>query len=154
MDLTFSFRNTQGQVFSKTYRNYVLLHSLFAICDMALHREYLPLLPFEPEKPIGPIDGDKDHLKNPPPGFWERDAEKCFKAAKDYLDLMTTCHEYGALVETPMTGFSLFYVLQISKLVRSAHDLCMLTLVQYCGAVFSPRWIKSNTFGKRETTVS
>jgi hypothetical protein len=120
MDMILNQRRTNGQIALQTYRYYVLMHSVFAISDMALHREYLPTLPYQEDKPKGPIDGPMcNELKDAAErekmdGWWEEDAEKCFKAAREFLDLMWTSYENGALVETPMTGFSLFYVLQIS----------------------------------------
>ncbi|KAF2637139.1 hypothetical protein P280DRAFT_139703 [Massarina eburnea CBS 473.64] len=121
MSLTLDPKRTNGQIASRKYRPYVLLHSVFAICDMALHREYLPLLPCYESKPNGPIDGDiSPALQKPPPSkkypgrnWYEESAEKCFKAAREFFDLMCTCQESNTLVETPMAGFSLFYVLQI-----------------------------------------
>ncbi|KAF1956365.1 hypothetical protein CC80DRAFT_548662 [Byssothecium circinans] len=115
MDLILSETVTNSQIAFKKHRDYVLLHSIFAICDMALHREYLPGLPCGEPKPAGPIDGNiPDALNTGRPDHWyEEDAEKCFKACREFLELMGNCQDRNALVETPMTGFTLFYALQI-----------------------------------------
>lgn len=96
-----------------TYRSYVLLHSIFAICNISLHREYLPFLPWGLSKPSGPLDEPfpKEPRAGEPEGYWQRSAVKCFKTAKDFNDLMSTCKKRGVLVETPISGFAMFHVL-------------------------------------------
>ena len=77
-----------------------------------LHREYVPFMPIRCKKPEGPLDPplfppDKYDV---PPGFWEDSARECFKAAREIMDLVRTCQEWSALVETPIVGFAIYTV--------------------------------------------
>jgi hypothetical protein len=65
---------------------FVSLHMLGAICQIMIHREYLPFLPVRCTKPEGPLD--PPHLPSAPPGFWLTSAELVFKAAKDITVLI------------------------------------------------------------------
>jgi hypothetical protein len=117
-DLHLTDRNTSYYIRSRgTSRSYVQLHSVLALCDMALHREYIAFLPWDQRKPAGPVDGRE--LPPPPANkatYWEDNARVCFKAAKQFNDLARACLEEGVLVETPVVGFAMFYVLQIGVL--------------------------------------
>ena len=77
-----------------------------------LHREYVPFIPIRCSKPEGPLDPptfpvDKYHV---PDGFWEDSAHECFKAAREIMDLVTSCQEWNVLVETPIVGFAIYNV--------------------------------------------
>jgi len=77
-----------------------------------LHREYVPFIPLRCTKPEGPLDPpicapSKD---DPPPGFWEDSARECFRAAREIMDLVRSCQEWSALVETPIVGFAIYTV--------------------------------------------
>jgi len=65
---------------------FVTLHMLGAICQIMIHREYLPFLPVRCARPEGPLD--PPHLPAAPPGFWLESAELVFKAAKDIAILI------------------------------------------------------------------
>lgn len=45
-----------------------------------------------------------------PAGFWDDSARECFSAARDIMDLVRTCQEWGVLVETPIVGFAIYTV--------------------------------------------
>lgn len=45
-----------------------------------------------------------------PPGFWEENARECFRSAREIIDLVRTCQEWSALVETPIVGFAIYTV--------------------------------------------
>ncbi|PVI03840.1 hypothetical protein DM02DRAFT_625544 [Periconia macrospinosa] len=99
---------TRTHIEDRTSRSYTLLHSVLAICDISLHREYLPFAPFGVDRPNGPIDpplvkGDPD-----PPDYWDKSAQRCFKAARDIIELMWACNESKVLVHTPLTGFAIY----------------------------------------------
>jgi hypothetical protein len=81
---------------------------------MALHREYIAFLPWDQQSPAGPLD-EPVPPELPPglEGYWEENARTCFQAARAFNDLMWTCKEERALVETPIVGFAMFYVVQI-----------------------------------------
>jgi hypothetical protein len=65
---------------------FVSLHMLGAICQIMMHREYLPFLPVRCARPEGPLD--PPYLPTAPPGFWLESAEHVFKAAKDIVILI------------------------------------------------------------------
>ena len=51
--------------------------------------------------------GDKYDV---PDGFWEDSARECFKGAREIMDLVRSCQEWSALVETPIVGFAIYTV--------------------------------------------
>lgn len=91
---------------------YALLHTVYNLCQIMLHREYVPFIPLRSKKPEGPLDPplfppDKYDV---PTGFWEDSARQCFKAARDIMDLVRTCDDCRVLVETPIVGFAIYTV--------------------------------------------
>lgn len=86
---------------------YVSLHMLGSVCQIMLHREYIPFLPIRCNGPVGPLDeptfpaGEYDI----PNGFWERSAEQVFKAAKDIVDVIEICRD-----KLPMSALVLFTI--------------------------------------------
>ena len=77
-----------------------------------LHREYVPFIPIRCTKPEGPLDPPlfpKDKF-DVPSGFFEESARECFKSARDIMDLVRSCQEWNALVETPIVGFAMYHV--------------------------------------------
>lgn len=81
----FKHDNRQG---SSTY---VALHMLMSLCRMMLHREYVPHLPIQCEKPAGPIDAPTFPPDSVPHLFWENSAKELFRAANDVVDLIDIC---------------------------------------------------------------
>lgn len=77
-----------------------------------LHREYVPFLPIRCSKPEGPLDSPTfpPAKYDVPPGFWEESARECFRAARAVMDLVRSCQEWNALVETPIVGFTIYTV--------------------------------------------
>lgn len=77
-----------------------------------LHREYVPFLPIRCSKPSGPLDPPTfpPEKYDVPPDFWRDSARECFKAARDVMDLVRSCQEWNALVETPIVGFTIYTV--------------------------------------------
>ena len=115
-DLRLSPSRTEAHIRLRTSRNYVQLHAIFTLCSIALHREYMPFLPFECKKPSGPTDAPTFEGIVPPTNkggedYWDIRAQECFKAAKEFHDLLHTCQEGGVLVETPVTVFAVYHVL-------------------------------------------
>ena len=45
-----------------------------------------------------------------PDGFWEGSAKACFQASRAIMDLVRSCQEWSALVETPIIGFAIYTV--------------------------------------------
>jgi hypothetical protein len=109
---TLTPQNTQAHISMNTSTPYALTHTVYSLCQIALHREYVPFLPIRCEKPQGPLDpplfpSDKYDV---PPDFWEDSARDCFKAARDIMDLVRSCQEWNVLVETPIIGFAIYTV--------------------------------------------
>lgn len=105
-------QNTQAHISLKTSTPYTLVHTVYLLCQIMLHREYVPFIPIRCSKPEGPVDApmfppDKYNI---PPGYWAESARDCFKAAREIMDLVRTCQEWSALVETPIVGFALYTV--------------------------------------------
>ena len=105
-------QNTQAHISLKTSTPYTLVHTVFLLAQIMLHREYVPFLPIRSSKPEGPLDpptfpADKYDV---PPGFWRDSARECFKSARDVMDLVRSCQEWNALVETPIIGFAIYTV--------------------------------------------
>lgn len=105
-------RNTQAHIDQKTSTPYTLVHTLLSLCLIMLHREYVPFIPIRCPKPQGPLDPPmfpRDRY-DVPPGFWDESARECFKAAREIMDLVQTCQQWNALVETPIVGFAIYTV--------------------------------------------
>ncbi|SMR58755.1 unnamed protein product [Zymoseptoria tritici ST99CH_1E4] len=105
-------QNTQAHISLKTSTPYTLVHTVYLLCQIMLHREYVPFIPIRCSKPEGPLDAptfppDKFQI---PPGFWEESARDCFRSAREIMDLVRTCQEWNALVETPIVGFAIYTV--------------------------------------------
>lgn len=109
---TLTPQNTQAHISLKTSTPYTLVHTVYSLCQIVLHREYVPFIPIRCKKPEGPLDpplfpSDKYDI---PPCFWEDSARECFKAAREIMDLVRSCQEWNALVETPIVGFAIYTV--------------------------------------------
>ncbi|TKA74229.1 hypothetical protein B0A49_02028 [Cryomyces minteri] len=111
-NLILSPQNIAAHITSKTSTPYTLIHTVYLLCHVMLHREYLPFIPIRCSKPEGPLDPPlfppSDY--ETPPSFWDDSARECFKAARDIMDLVRTCQEWGVLVETPIVGFAIYTV--------------------------------------------
>ncbi|KAL4724824.1 hypothetical protein ACLX1H_008271 [Fusarium chlamydosporum] len=66
---------------------YVSLHMLASICQIVLHREYLPFVPLRCHGPQGPLDRTQPMLSHAPNDFWEESAEEVFRASRNVIDL-------------------------------------------------------------------
>ncbi|KAK3906322.1 hypothetical protein C8A05DRAFT_40870 [Staphylotrichum tortipilum] len=84
---------------------YVSLHMLGAVCRIMLHREYIPFIPIQCDKPVGPLDEPTFPAGEEPQGFWEVSAEEIFHAAKEIVDLTEICRD-----KLPMSSLVLFAV--------------------------------------------
>lgn len=106
-------QNTSAHINIRTSTPYTLVHITASLCHMLLYREFLPFIPFRHGRPQGPLDGSSGSSVNNasnPLGFWEESARECFGAARDTIDLVRTCHEWGVAVETPIIGFAVYNV--------------------------------------------
>ncbi|TVY32051.1 putative transcriptional regulatory protein, partial [Lachnellula subtilissima] len=108
--LTFSDANLSAHIEKRNATAYTSMHTLYLLCQIMLHREYIPFIPLRSEKPSGPLDEPKfssDEFEIPA-GFFEESAEIMFKAAKDIISIVKTCQEEGALPESPQIGFAVW----------------------------------------------
>lgn len=66
---------------------YVSLHVLGSVCQIMIHREYIPFIPIRCSRPAGPLDPPLI-LDDGPLGFWEESAEHVFKSARDIVGII------------------------------------------------------------------
>ena len=117
-NLQYSRRNTDTHIMYKnTLAPYTLMHSIYFLSIITLHRAYLPFLPFRSgELRGGPLLVD-DH---PPPflpgdrgillgdDFWQENMRELFKAARQMIDLASACHGRDVLAENCLVSFALY----------------------------------------------
>ncbi|KAL2364170.1 hypothetical protein RJZ56_002931 [Blastomyces dermatitidis] len=110
-NLQYTQRNTDTHIMYKNnLAPYSLIHILYFLSVIVLHRAYLPFLPLRCADPQGPLDepcfpSDKYLV---PEGFWRESARDLFKAARQLMELVKMCEERGVLMETPMVGFAIY----------------------------------------------
>ncbi|SPO05827.1 uncharacterized protein DNG_08514 [Cephalotrichum gorgonifer] len=66
---------------------YVSLHMLGSVCQIMIHREYIPFIPIRCERPSGPLDPPLI-VDEGPAGFWMESAEHVFRSARDIVELI------------------------------------------------------------------
>ncbi|KAK0112723.1 hypothetical protein ONS95_014459 [Cadophora gregata] len=109
-NLTYTEANLSAHIEKRNATTYASLHTLYSLCLIMLHREYIPFIPIRCEKPVGPLDEptfpeDKYTI---PPGFWEESAEGIMKASRDIVEIVKTCQEDNVLPESPLMGFAIY----------------------------------------------
>ena len=111
-NLQYSVRNTDTHIMYKTtLASYTVMHVVYFLSVIVLHRAYIPFLPLRCNEPTGPLDEPllpSDKVSGPPDGFWRDSARELFKAARQMIDLVATCQGRGALVENPLIGFAIY----------------------------------------------
>lgn len=110
-NLQYSPRNTDTHIMYKnTLASYTMMHSVYFLSVIALHRAYMPFLPLRCSEPVGPLDEPIFPVDKmiPPDNFWNESARELFKAARQMMDLVVTCQERGALVENCLVGFAIY----------------------------------------------
>ncbi|KAK3677984.1 hypothetical protein LTR78_002079 [Recurvomyces mirabilis] len=109
---TLTPQNTQAHISMKTSTPYALVHIVYLLCNIMLHREYVPFLPIRCNRPVGPLDAPMfpPDRYDVPSGFWEESATELFRCAREIMDLVRSCQEWSALVETPIVGFAIYTV--------------------------------------------
>lgn len=110
-NLQFSQRNTDTHIMYKnTLAPYTLMHTVYFLSLIVLHRAYMPFLPLRCNGPEGPRDEPSfppDKYKVPE-DFWRENARELFKAARQMMDLVKTCQERDVLIENPLFGFAIY----------------------------------------------
>ncbi len=115
-NLTYTEANLSAHIEKRNATTYASLHTLYSLCLIMLHREYIPFIPIRCNKPVGPLDEPtfpEDKFKSPP-GFWIESAEGIMKASRDIIDIVSTCQEDNALPESPLMGFSIYQAAFVS----------------------------------------
>lgn len=108
--LTFNRNNLSAHISSRTSTTYIRLHTLYSLCMIMLHREYIPFVPIRCDGPQGPVDEPlypADEFDTPP-SFWIDSAEQMYKAARDIMDVVRECEENFSLPITPQLGFAVY----------------------------------------------
>lgn len=101
---------TENHINTRDLTVYTAIHTLYSLCRVYLHREYVPFIALGCDRPCGPLDAPllpKDKYDTPP-GFWEESAEQMFKAAKDITDIVRITSQRGSLVESPTVAFAIY----------------------------------------------
>ncbi|KAL4917516.1 fungal-specific transcription factor domain-containing protein [Aspergillus aurantiobrunneus] len=107
-NLQYSPRNTDTHIMYKnTLPPYTVMHLIYFLSAIILHRAYVPFLPVRCTEPIGPLDEPVDKT-GMPEGFWRDSARELFAAARQMMDLVVTCQDRGVLVENPLVGFAIY----------------------------------------------
>ncbi|KAL2800036.1 fungal-specific transcription factor domain-containing protein [Aspergillus keveii] len=107
-NLQYSPRNTDTHIMYKnTLPPYTVMHVLYFLSVIVLHRSYVPFLPVRCSEPMGPLDEPVDKA-GMPEAFWRDSARELFAAARHLMDLVVTCQERGVLVENPLVGFAIY----------------------------------------------
>ncbi|KAL2853460.1 fungal-specific transcription factor domain-containing protein [Aspergillus pseudoustus] len=107
-NLQYSARNTDTHIMYKnTLPPYTVMHVVYFLSVIILHRAYVPFLPVRCAEPVGPLDEPVDKA-GMPEGFWRDSARELFAAARHLMDLLITCQERGVLVENPLVGFAIY----------------------------------------------
>ncbi|KFY72668.1 hypothetical protein V499_07166 [Pseudogymnoascus sp. VKM F-103] len=108
--LTFSPTKIAAHIASKSITLYTAIHTLYSLCNIVLHREYIPFIPIRSVGPSGPLDEptfppDKYDI---PEGFWDESAELIFKSARDIMDIVRVTSDRQVMVESPQVGFAVW----------------------------------------------
>ncbi|KAI9723978.1 MAG: hypothetical protein M1812_000696 [Candelaria pacifica] len=111
-DLTFTNDHTSAYIAKGSSTPYVLMHTVYFLCLVVLHREYVPYIPWKCSKPEGPVDEPtfSPAKYDIPEGWWEESATRLFKAARSILNLVQKCRDRDVLVESFIVGFAVFLV--------------------------------------------
>ncbi|OBT60273.1 hypothetical protein VE03_10396, partial [Pseudogymnoascus sp. 23342-1-I1] len=89
---------------------YTAIRLLYSLCNIVLHREYIPFLPLRSNGPTGPLDEPTfpPHKYDIPEGFWDESAKLIFKSARDIMDIVRVTSDRQVLVESPQVGFAIW----------------------------------------------
>ena len=109
-NLTFTEANLSAHIEKRNATTYASIHTLYSLCLIMLHREYIPFIPLRCDKPQGPLDAPTfpETEYRIPEGFWEDSAEAICRAARDIVDIVRTCQDNNALPESPQIGFAVW----------------------------------------------
>jgi len=106
--LTFSPTKIAAHIAAGSITLYTAIHTLYSLCNIVLHREYIPFVPLRCQKPSGPLDEPTFPPESVPVGFWEESAEIMFKSARDIMEIVRVTSDRQVLVESPQVGFAVW----------------------------------------------
>ncbi|OBT65886.1 hypothetical protein VE03_05406 [Pseudogymnoascus sp. 23342-1-I1] len=108
--LTFSPTKIAAHIASGSITLYTAIHTLYSLCNIVLHREYIPFIPIRSSAPSGPLDEPTfpPDKYDTPEGFWEESAELIFKSARDIMDIVRVTSDRQVMVESPQVGFAVW----------------------------------------------
>jgi hypothetical protein len=120
-NLIFTNANLSAYIEKRNATTYASMHTLYSLCLIMLHREYIPPIPLMCMRPQGPLDAQifPENQYHSPGGFWEESAETIFKAARDIVHIVQTCQDNNALPESPQIGFAIWQAASVC--VYAAH---------------------------------
>ena len=109
-NLAFTDANLSAHIEKRNATTYASMHTLYSLCLIMLHREYIPFIPLKCDRPQGPLDAPTfpESQYQIPAGFWDESAKAIFKAARDIVDIVRTCQDNNALPESPQIGFAVW----------------------------------------------
>jgi hypothetical protein len=109
-NLTLTEANLSAHIEKRNATTYASLHTLYSLCLIMLHREYIPFIPLRCNKPCGPLDEPTFPREkfDIPVGFWEESADQIMKASRDIIDIVSTCQDNDFLPESPQIGFAVW----------------------------------------------
>lgn len=89
---------------------FTAIHTLFSLCQIVLHREYIPFVPLRCDRPVGPLDEPTfpKEKYDVPDGFWDESAEHLFKAARDIMEIVRANSRRLYFIESPLVGFAIW----------------------------------------------
>jgi hypothetical protein len=122
-DLRSTPDNNRWHIISKTAvsTKYVNIHAICTLCTVALYREYLPFSALNSKGPQGPLDEPLITEQPDDPEFWNKQAKACFKACKDFADLLNICNLHDKSVETPVIAFAAYTVGWCGQSTSASH---------------------------------
>jgi hypothetical protein len=108
LNLTFNKSNLSAHIENRNSTTYASMHTLYSVCLIMLHREYIPFIPLLRARLYGALDTPvfPEHQSHVPGGFWEKSAMAIFTAARDIVDIVQTCQDNNAFPESPQIEFA------------------------------------------------
>ncbi|TVY15249.1 putative ankyrin repeat protein [Lachnellula arida] len=108
LNLKLNKSNLSAHIENRNSTTYASMHTLYSLCLIMLHREYLPFIPLLRARLQGALDNPvfPEHQSHVPGDFWEESAVAIFTAARDIVDIVQICHDNNALPESPQIEFA------------------------------------------------
>lgn len=79
----------------------------------------MAFMPWDEPEPRGPLDEPRIEKIPNEPDYWKNQARKCFRAAREFADLLETFRVAQTLDPNPLVGFAAFTVATCGELAKS-----------------------------------